>query len=192
MHPQRRAPPYEAWCSRGPAASCCDLRRRPGVWDDQGCCLELGAAMRAGRHVGSGEDGGPCGHRRWCGRGARDGVCNLAASKLEMVTVTARVQAKVADLLEARREYVLHEAEQEAHGMQGLGLAVFSAKGHGVVADVDEPTVGDRDAMGVATEISEQVIGSAKGLLGVYAPGLVREAPCKSLASLRVAKIVVL
>ena len=39
-----------------------------------------------------------------------------------------------------------------------------------IVVECDEPAVGDRDAMGVAAEIGQDLCGSAEGPLGVNNP----------------------
>lgn len=55
---------------------------------------------------------------------------------------------------------MLDETVQELDGMEGLGLAVLGAEGNGVWADIDEPTVGDGDAMGVAAEVTKQMLSA--------------------------------
>ena len=59
----------------------------------------------------------------------------------------------------------------ELHDLDGAVLAiVFPGEGDVIVVEVDETTVGDRDAMGIATEIGENLSGSAERLLGVDDP----------------------
>jgi hypothetical protein len=81
----------------------------------------------------------------------------------------------VADLLEAGRQHVLDETAQELDGMQCLRLAILGAEGDGIWTELDEPTVGDGDAMGVAAEVTKQMLSAPEGALGVDAPSLVRE-----------------
>jgi len=50
--------------------------------------------------------------------------------------------------------------------------------------------VGDPDAMRVATEVGEDVLGSAEGLLGVDDPPLLRELGHQAVEGLWVARVV--
>jgi hypothetical protein len=81
------------------------------------------------------------------------------------------VEAIVPDLVEAVGKDVEEEAAKELDGVEGDGAAVFGAEGDGIGGDLDEPGVGDGDAMGVAAEILEHVIEFPEGLFDVDDPG---------------------
>ena len=49
---------------------------------------------------------------------------------------------------------------------------VSPAEGDAVVFEGHKPMVGDGDAMGVASQIVENMVGAAEGWLGVYDPVL--------------------
>ena len=85
-------------------------------------------------------------------------------------------QAEVADAVEARRQDVEQEPAHELAGVEGhdllatLAAVVLPAEADLVVGHGDEPAVGDGDAMGVAPEIGEDLLGPAEGALGVDHP----------------------
>jgi hypothetical protein len=82
---------------------------------------------------------------------------------------------------EASREDVQEEAPQEFVGRDGhesLPTAVgviLPAKGDAVLGDVDEPMIGNRDAVRVAREVVQYVRGSPEGRFGVDDPVLAKE-----------------
>jgi hypothetical protein len=70
-------------------------------------------------------------------------------------------EPEIADAVEAAGEYVQQEAPDELGGGERhhfhlrRGAVVFPAKAHLVVREVDEPSVGDGDAMRVAPDVVE-------------------------------------
>ena len=83
---------------------------------------------------------------------------------------------------EAVGQEVQQKPTQEGVGVEGghagdvaVG-AVFPAEGHVAVVEGDQPIVGDGDAMGVAGEICEHLIGAGEGRLAVHDPALGRGA----------------
>ena len=95
-------------------------------------------------------------------------------------------QAEVTDAYEAFWEHVKEEAAQELrslkrHGPLLIAMRVVSpAEGDIDAVEGNEPVVGDGDAMGVAAEIAQHLLGSAHGLLGVDDPLLAVERTEKS------------
>src|SRR4029077_10607473 len=85
-------------------------------------------------------------------------------------------EAVVADAMEAIRQGVQEEAADELIGLKRheLGLAMMAvllpAEGNLAVLHRYRPAVGDRVAVGVATEIGEHLLGPAEGPLGVDHP----------------------
>jgi len=79
-------------------------------------------------------------------------------------------QAVVTDAMEASRQDVDQEAADELAGGQchdllalaTIGAIVLPSEGDAVVADCDQPAVGDGDAVSVARQIGEQRFGSAE------------------------------
>ena len=78
------------------------------------------------------------------------------------MSCSAGVQAVVADLVKAIRQDVLHEACKEGDGADRDALAILGAEGHGLVGDVDQPAVGDGYAVGVASEVGEDVVDAGE------------------------------
>ena len=80
-------------------------------------------------------------------------------------------------------QHVHEEAAEKLVGVerQRLDLAavaiVLPPKRDGVGGDVDEPVIGDGDAVGVAREVVEDVGRAAKGRLRIDDPGLPIEGP---------------
>src|SRR5580658_1702761 len=86
-------------------------------------------------------------------------------------------QSKVPNLDEAGRQGMEQEAADELSGLKSHRAAsvvvpgVAPAKAHLSVLEADEPSVGDGDPMGVASQILQNMLGSAKRRLGVDHPG---------------------
>ena len=81
----------------------------------------------------------------------------------------------VADTDEALGEDVEQEAaselsEREREGPRSPSAIVLVAESHGLVIDMEQPMVRDRDAVGVAGEIFEHALGSVERRLGVDHP----------------------
>lgn len=101
-------------------------------------------------------------------------------------------EPEMADAGERNGERVKEESAEELVGMKGhdFGLAgiavIFPAEGNMVIGDVGQSVVGDGDAVGVTAEITEHVIGPAKGRFGVDDPVGGAEAVDKRGESLRI------
>ena len=82
----------------------------------------------------------------------------------------------MADAVEAVRQGVQQEAPDELVRLEGhdLRLAVLAivppSEGDFTIGDVDQPRVGDRDAMRVAAEIVQDLGRAAERRLGVDHP----------------------
>jgi len=105
----------------------------------------------------------PC----WWWRAGGNRARALAARGLEQVALAAGIETEVADFLEAVGQDVLHESAQKLDWMQGLGLAILGAEGDRVTLNLNEAAVGDRDTVGVATEVAEEVLSATKRPLGI-------------------------
>ena len=85
-------------------------------------------------------------------------------------------EAEVADAVEAGRQDVEQEPAHELAGVEGHDLVatlvavVLPAEADRVVGHGDEPAVGDGDAVSVAPEIGEDLLGPAEGAFGVDHP----------------------
>jgi len=94
-------------------------------------------------------------------------------------------KAVVPDPDEALGKNVEQEAATELSEGKRLGpgaarAIVLVAEGDGPVVDVEEPVVGDRDAVGVASEVPQDLSGAVERRLGIDHPlgaaGLMEEA----------------
>ena len=89
-------------------------------------------------------------------------------------------EAEVADAMETVGQRMKQETANELVGLELHDLCravlaiVLPAEGDMIVVEGDEPAVGDRDPMGVAAEIGQDLCGSAKRPLGVSVPGSAR------------------
>jgi hypothetical protein len=84
-------------------------------------------------------------------------------------------EAVVADAYEALGEDVEQEAtcelpKGERERSSAPATVVLEAEGDGLLVDVKQPAVGDRDAVRVAGEIGQNVLGAVEGGLGVDDP----------------------
>jgi hypothetical protein len=85
-------------------------------------------------------------------------------------------EAEVADADEAAWQQVEEEAAQElvdgqAHDALPVAVGgVSPAEADVAVGEGDQSAVGDADAMGIGAEITQRVLGSAEGTLGVDDP----------------------
>jgi hypothetical protein len=90
--------------------------------------------------------------------------------------VAGSQEAEVADADEAVREDVQEKASEELLGVKtdnavGTGLMVVSCtEGHNVAVSRDDTLVGDGGSMGVMAEVSEDMLGTEEGRLGVGVP----------------------
>ena len=92
-------------------------------------------------------------------------------------------EAEVADAHEAAWQQVEQEASQELVEGQsqepllvGVG-GVSPTEGDVALLEGDESTVGDGDAMGVATEIAQRMFRSSEGRLGIDDPVVAEQRP---------------
>ena len=83
-----------------------------------------------------------------------------------------RSEAVVSNLDEAWRQHVLDEAREQLVGGDGDGFAVLGAEGDAAIIPRDQALIGNADAVSVATEITNDLVGSTEGALGVDDPGL--------------------
>ncbi len=85
-------------------------------------------------------------------------------------------EAVVADAMEALGEDMQQEAADKLVGRDGHDLLatavpiVLPAETNGAIIDVDEAIVGDGDAVRVAADVIEDLLGSGEGRLGVDHP----------------------
>ena len=85
-------------------------------------------------------------------------------------------QAEVADLDEARGQDVEQEAADELDRIEGHDLdavvvfGVAPAEAYLAVNEIEEPAVSDGDAVGVAGQVLQHMLGSAEGWLGIDDP----------------------
>jgi hypothetical protein len=99
-------------------------------------------------------------------------------------------KAEVADTHEAGGKYVEQEAAQELldrQGHQALLVAVrrvSPAEGNLSALEGDEAVIGDRHAVGIAAEVTENMFGTTEGRLAVDHPVLTEERTEKSSESL--------
>ena len=109
--------------------------------------------------------------RRGVGRRCEASAAEQGASLLEARGgVRSGVQAVVADLDETGRQDVLHEtAEKFGDGQRGR-IAVARLEADATLVERKQPAVGDRDAMCVAAEVGEDLLGSGERGLAVDDP----------------------
>lgn len=85
-------------------------------------------------------------------------------------------EAEVADAVEPVGQRMKKEAANELVGPElhdfccAVLAIVLPGKGDMIVVESDDPAVGDRNAMGVAAEIGQDLCGVAEGSLGVDDP----------------------
>ena len=110
---------------------------------------------------------------------------SLPAAGQELGPGSVGQKAVVTDPDKALGEDVEEEAANELPKRKGQGsdptaAVILETEGDRCVVDMKQPVVGDRDAVGVAGEILQDVLGSLKGRLGIDdplgAPCLVEEA----------------
>ena len=100
----------------------------------------------------------------------------VSASSHRLSTRAIREQAEVANAHEATRHDVEQKASEEFVGVERQDLdtamvgVVLPAESDAAVAVIDEAIVGQRDAVRVATEILEDLLGAGKGPLGIDDP----------------------
>src|SRR6185437_7062211 len=96
-------------------------------------------------------------------------------------TMSVSQQAIVTNALQPLRQDVEQEATDELVGLEGhslLGIVVpvvLPFESDPPVVDVQDAVVGDRDTVGVAADVVENLFGSGKGRLGVNHPLLLSQ-----------------
>jgi hypothetical protein len=103
------------------------------------------------------------------------------AQREQLTTPPIGQESEVADAREAFRQDVLEKAAQKLFVSQSHYAApvvmsvVLPTECYVRVGHVDDPVVGDRYSMGVASQILQNVLGSAKGWFGVDYPVLAKQ-----------------
>jgi len=141
-----------------------------GVGSTQGAETAVGTALRAEADEGE-ESVGEVGHRRG-GSGRGVGLEQLSGMLQAFADVRRGVNAKVPNLGKSTGDDVLEEAAGKGERLEGGCVFALGAEGDVVVGEVEDAAVGDGDAVGVAAEVLEDLLGAAEGLLGVDDPGL--------------------
>jgi len=106
----------------------------------------------------------------------RRGLADGSADGFEgFLSVGVGEEAEEADFMEAGRENVEREAAYKLMGVEGDGVdlflfAVFRAEGDFAVFDVFDAVVMDGDAVGVATEVIKDLLGTAERSLCIDGP----------------------
>ena len=106
----------------------------------------------------------------------RRGLADGSADGFEgFLSVGVGEEAEEADFMEAGRENVEREAAYKLMGVEGDGVdlflfAVFGAEGDFGVFDVFDAVVMDGDAVGVATEVIKDLLGTAERSLCIDGP----------------------
>jgi hypothetical protein len=104
--------------------------------------------------------------------------------------------AKVTDFDKAARQYLQQKAAHKCEGRKChyfLLVAVgriAPAKGDLAVVKTEKPAVGDRDSMGIVSQIPNDMLRSGKRLLGVDHPLFLFERPSKTIESCAFGEIV--
>ena len=107
----------------------------------------------------------------------------MEAQRQESSASPVGEEPEVADADEAFGEQMQQEATQEliqrqGHNLLGIVMSrVAPAKGDLAIGERDQAVVGDGDAMGVAAQILEHVLGASEGRLAVDHPVLSVEWP---------------
>lgn len=161
-----------------------------GQWaTHHGALVAVGAATEV--DAGQSEQQGVKGKRREQCRGRRSGGlvareagggCGKQAAGVReaRVDVDGGEEAEVTDLDETLGQDVLEKAANELDRVARRGGMAAGAKDDARGVGADEAGVRNGDAMGVATEVAVDLLGSAKGTLGVDDPTGVMQAPASA------------
>ncbi len=115
----------------------------------------------------------------WLSVGLDGGVVGLAeratAAREQSSAAAVGQEPVVTDTDEAFWEDVKKEAatelgEREREGARPATAVVLVSEAHALVIDVEQPVVRDRDAVGVAGQIFEHVLGIVERRLGIDHP----------------------
>ena len=113
-------------------------------------------------------------------RGFRSDVEQLATERDALLPDGIGEQSVMADADEAWGEHVKQKAAQERLGGERHGLAsiavgpILVEEGHLIAVHRDDAFVGDRDAMSVAAEVGEYLLGACEGAFAVDHPLVAR------------------
>ena len=109
----------------------------------------------------------------------RAGHIEQASAKCKLVgAMSVGKEAVAANTMEAIRQHMEEEAanelgDRDTHDF-ALVIAAFPivlpAEGDVGLVEIEQATVGDRNAMGVAREIGQDLLGTGEGLLGIDNP----------------------
>ena len=105
-------------------------------------------------------------------RGSGVGASRRRATRKLAVDVGGGEQAEVADLDEAAGQDVEQEAADEFVRGERDGGAVLGGEGDAAFVEAAQALVGDADAVGIAAEVLEDLLGAAEGRLAVDDPVL--------------------
>ena len=106
----------------------------------------------------------------------RRGHTEQASAKRKLVgAMSVGKEAVVANAMEAIRQHMEEEAANELGDRDSHDFAlviaafpiVLPAEGDVGLVEIEQATVGDRNAMGVAGEIGQDLLGTGEGLLGI-------------------------
>jgi hypothetical protein len=115
-------------------------------------------------------------HRHFLSQGTRGVPQEGTALREFRLAHPVGQEAEVAQPLEAVRWDVEHQPPQKFHGIERQGaqtvapLIILVAERHLAVLQGHEPVIGDGDAMRVAGQVSEDVLGILEGLFRVHDP----------------------
>jgi len=115
-------------------------------------------------------------HRHFLDQGTRGVPQEGAALRQLLLPHPVGQEAEVPQPLEAARRDMQHQPPQEFYGLERQGAQavatsiILVTKGHLATLQGHEPVVGDGDAMRIAGQVGEDVLGILEGLFGVHDP----------------------
>ena len=118
----------------------------------------------------------------------------MPAERQEFSAAPVREEAAESDAHEAARQRVGQEPSQELlagyshQSLLALVGMVFPAERDLAVGKVDDPMIGDGNAMRVASQILEDMLGPSEGTLGVHHPVLTEQRTEKRMESFLLAE----
>ena len=181
---------YAMWRDWNRRCSVSRSRGTSGRRARHGHVLDGPAADGAPVYIAAGEFAQVVGPRLWRRRrDSRDGRdrarCEeTTSSREERLDVSGGIEAAVADLFESVGQDVQKETPEKLDPGKRDGLSVLRTESNGRRSPIDDPTIGNADAVRVPAEIGEDVLVSAKWLFCVDDPARVCEArhePTKGL-----------
>ena len=115
-------------------------------------------------------------HRHFLDQGTRGVPQEGAALRQLLLPHPVGQEAEVPQPVEAAQWDMEHQPPQEFDGLKRQGAQavatsiILVAKGHLATLQGHEPVVGDGDAMRIAGQVGEDVLGILEGLFGVHDP----------------------